>query len=419
MVSAVAAREAFEAASNSLLKAPRPGAYLGFDPTADGLHIGHLAGVMALRQLQSAGFQAIALVGGATGLIGDPSGRSTERELLDQDKVAQNVLGLKRDLGHVLDFEGGRTKLVNNLDWYESMSAIGLLRDVGKHFRVGTMMTRESVKSRLGGEDGGLSLTEFAYQALQGYDFLHLYRTSNCKVQVGGSDQWGNIVGGLDLIRRVTRANDVSGLAVPLLTTKAGQKLGKSAGNAVWLSPDKTSDYEFYQYLYRVEDEDVEDLLLRLTEVDVEEIEATLKEHRTAPHQRKAQKLLAEQVTQIVRGSENVIRAQRATQVLFGKSIDQVSASDLAAIGHSGDAPTASFKKAEVEGLPIIELALRTGACASKSEARRLVKSNGLYLNNRRVEDENQKFDVSLDTLEGRVALLRTGKRNYVILEIV
>jgi len=299
------------------------------------------------------------------------------------------------------------------------MSAIGLLRDVGKHFRVGTMMTRESVKSRLGGEDGGLSLTEFAYQALQGYDFLHLYRTSNCKVQVGGSDQWGNIVGGLDLIRRVTRANDVSGLAVPLLTTKAGQKLGKSAGNAVWLSPDKTSDYEFYQYLYRVEDEDVEDLLLRLTEVDVEEIEATLKEHRTAPHQRKAQKLLAEQVTQIVRGSENVIRAQRATQVLFGKSIDQVSASDLAAIGHSGDAPTASFKKAEVEGLPIIELALRTGACASKSEARRLVKSNGLYLNNRRVEDENQKFDVSLDTLEGRVALLRTGKRNYVILEIV
>ncbi|GBG28582.1 Tyrosine--tRNA ligase, mitochondrial [Hondaea fermentalgiana] len=396
--------------------------YLGIDPTADGLHVGHLVGIMALRAFQREGFRPLALVGGATGLIGDPSGRATERAMLETSDVERNVEGIRADLERVLEFGGkepNAAQLVNNLDWYRGMSALELLRDVGKHFRVSAMMSRESVKARLETSSDetqeGLSFTEFSYQLLQGYDFLHLYRTESCRVQIGGSDQWGNIAAGTDLIRRATGDTaEALGVTVPLLTNRAGEKFGKSAGNAVWLAPDKTSDFELYQFFMRAEDEMVEDLLYKLTELPEDEVAAIAKAHGEAPEKREAQRRLAQSVVQMVRGPTGLRRAEVATQALFGGDLDALSAEDLLSI----DAPRVTLSREQVQDRTAIDVFAAAKAVASKSEAKRLAASGGLYVQNHRVPDASYTLDLARDAAEGRVILLRSGKRKYTIVSV-
>jgi tyrosyl-tRNA synthetase len=428
LLAASTAPEGFEAAWQ-LSAARRPGAYLGLDPTADGLHVGNLAAVLALRHAQQAGMRAVALVGGATGLVGDPSGRDSERELLGREQVARNVAGLREDLAGLLDFGQGRAALVDNAEWFSGMSALELLRDVGRHFRVGTMLSRDSVRNRMerpglgagAGEGEGVSFTEFSYQLLQAYDFLHLYRTMDCRVQLGGTDQWGNIVGGIELIRRTLRATDAVGVTLPLLVNKAGQKFGKSAGNAVWLKPSKTSDYAFYQFLLRTEDQDVGALLLKLTEIDVADVEALLAAHAQQPHERRAQAALADAVTTLVRGERRTASARAVSAALFGGAaqMDQIAADDLLAIAAAGDAPMAEVPAADVLGRErVTDLAVRVGACKSKGEARRLQASNGLYLNNRRVDTPDALVEP-WHSVEGRALLLRTGKKAYTVVKLV
>jgi len=398
-----------------------PAVYLGIDPTSDGLHVGHLVGVLALKQFQQKGWKPIAVVGGATGLIGDPSGRDTERQLLDESAVRSNIMGLQKDLARVLDFQqpssgaGPQAILENNLDWFQNMSALDLLRDVGKHFRIATMLGRESVKSRLGRGDEGMSFTEFSYQLLQGYDFLHLYRKHNCRVQIGGSDQWGNIVSGVDLIRRVESKTDALGLTVPLLTTKSGQKLGKSSGNAVWLNPEKTSDYLFYQYFIRTEDSDVEDLLLKLTDLDEAEIVQVMSDHRAEPFKRGAQKVLAREVMTLIRGKERLSSAITASQVLFGGSLGEVDSTTLIELARDSEMPSSVLNLDSVVNQPLVDLAYSASVCKSRNEAKRLVASRGLYINNRRVESVDEVFDIDKHAIDGKVVLVRSGKRNYVL----
>lgn len=398
--------------------------YLGFDPTADGLHVGHLVGLMALRAFQKEGFRPIALLGGATGMIGDPSGRSTERPMLDREAAHANAMGLLLDIERLLDFKAGEPNsaiLVNNLDWYAPMSVFDFFAEVGHNFRVSAMMSRESVKARLGdGTDSaheGLSFTEFAYQIFQGYDFWHLYQSKGCCVQLGGSDQWGNIASGLDLIRRMTPKDTVSdaiGVTVPLLTNRAGEKFGKSAGNAVWLNPDKTSDFEFYQFFLRVEDEMVEELLYKLTELPVEDISGIVEAHNAAPEKRDAQRRLAQSVTEMVRGKASVHRAEVATQALFGGDLDALTADDLLGI----DMPRVTLQGDQVQGRSVVDLFVAAKAVKSKGEARRLASSGGLYVQNKRITDANLIIDLAEHATEGRVILIRSGKQKYTVVSI-
>ncbi|CAK9021236.1 Tyrosine--tRNA ligase (Tyrosyl-tRNA synthetase) (TyrRS) [Durusdinium trenchii] len=398
--------------------------YLGVDPSADGLHVGHLLGVLTLRSFQRHGFRPIALVGGATGLIGDPSGRATERQMLSEEQVQANVRGIQSDLERLLDFDacevtGSDThaRLVNNADWYKDMSALGFLRDVGKHFRVGAMKSRDSVKSRV---DQGLSFTEFSYQILQGYDFLHLYRTMGCRVQVGGSDQWGNIVSGVDLIRRVTGKRDAYGLTIPLLVNSDGTKFGKSAGNAVWLRPDKTSHLEFYQFFLRLADAEVEPLLPKLCGDDLhgDDLAQLVSDHRADLSKRLAQTYLAEHMTALVRGATGLRRAQVATKVLFGASLDDLSAADLLDLGNgTAEVPVVELRRDDVVGKPLASLAVQAKLCKSSSEARRLIASGGLYINNARVAPtKSTTFDPALHAKEGELSVLRAGKRKHAII---
>jgi len=393
--------------------------YWGIDPTADGLHVGHLVGVMTLRRFQQHGYQPIALVGGATGMIGDPSGRNSERQFLSAADVATNVEGIQTDLSKLLDFDGSLNpaKMVNNYDWYKNMSAIDLLRDVGMHFRVNTMLSRDSVKSRL--DSDGLTFTEFSYQLLQGYDFMHLYENENCRLQIGGSDQWGNIVSGVDLIRRSFHKQDAFGLTIPLLTTSSGEKIGKSAGNAVWLHPKKTSDYLFYQYFVNLADADVEGLLMKLTDLSLQEIEMAMLEHVKQPHLRSAQKLLAETVTGIVRNKNAVTRAQKASEILFGGAIGDINAAQLIEISQGANVPCTEVSASSMNSISNADLAVLSGICKSKTQAKKLVLSGGLYINNIRVEIPEKLFDISADTIGGSAVLLRSGKKNYHVIKIL
>jgi tyrosyl-tRNA synthetase len=366
---------------------------------------------MALAMLQRwGGHMPIALVGGATGMVGDPSGRSTERNLLTAEAVRHNSECIKGQLEHFLDFSGKNAAvMVNNADWTEKLTAIEWLRDVGKHFTINYMLAKESVKRRVEDRENGVSYTEFSYMILQSYDFLQLYRRYGCRLQAGGSDQWGNITAGIDLIRRVEGA-EAFGLTFPLVTTASGEKFGKSAGNAVWLDPARTSPYRFYQYWLQIADADVAKFLGFFSFLPWEEIEAIAAEHAAAPERRLGQKRLAEEVTRLVHGETELQRALNASKALFGGSLAGLDKRDLDDI--FADVPSADLPRdAIAAGMTVVDLLVKSGMCQSNGEARRLVQGGGVYVNNERAGDG---ANVGADALlADSVIVLRAGKKNY------
>ena len=385
--------------------------YIGFDPSAVSLHIGNLLPIMLLAHFQRAGHRPICVVGGATGMIGDPSGRSSERVLLNADSVDHNVVAIRNQLARFLRFEGENAALMtNNHDWTAPLSYIDWLREVGKYFSVNYMIAKESVRRRLEDREQGISYTEFSYMLLQAYDFLHLYRTEGCRIQAGGNDQWGNITAGIDLVRKAA-GGTVFGLTIPLLTTASGEKFGKSAGNAVWLDANLTSPYQFYQYWIQADDRDVERYLRIFTFLDLAEIAAICAEHGTRPEQRLAQKRLAAEVTTIVHGAAALEKVLLATEILFGREISGLSDTDLAAV--FADVPATLLPRTRLNGeLTLTQLLRETGLSASNGEARRLIQAGGVYLNNRKCSDPQQVID-STSLASETMLVLRSGKKNY------
>jgi len=389
--------------------------YAGFDPTSESLQIGNLATIMVLSHFQRCGHRIIALVGGATGLIGDPSGKTSERALLSIEEIKKNTEGIKENLSRFLDFNAKKAPaiLVNNYDWLSHFTFIDFLREVGVHFRVGAMLAKESVRARLESETG-MSFCEFSYQILQAYDFLHLYDSYGCSIQVGGSDQWGNITAGIDLIRKL-RGKEVFGITLPLICDSAGRKFGKSEGNAVYLDASKTSYYDFYQFFMRVEDADVGHLLRVYTFLPMEEINCLEEETRRNPELRLAQKRLAREMTRMVHGESALATAEKASEVLFGADMGGLCADELMQI--FADVPSVTLPRAKVYGMKVYEVAAMAGVCSSRGEARRLIQNNGLYLNNKKVSG----IEVTItdqDILDGKLIVFRTGKRNFFLLKV-
>lgn len=389
--------------------------YAGFDPTSDSLQAGNLVTIIALMHFQRAGHRVVGLVGGATGMIGDPSGKSSERVLLGAGEIERNQQGIHENLARFLDFAHptAPASIVNNIDWLGGFTFIEFLREVGKHFRMGAMLGKESVRSRLNSE-AGMSFAEFSYQLLQAYDFLRLYDERGCTVQIGGSDQWGNITAGIDLIRKL-RGAETYGLTIPLVCDSAGRKFGKSEGNAIYLDADKTSVFDFYQFFLRTEDADAVRFLKIFTFLPLAEIAELENALRETPEARAAQKRLAEEVTRMVHGQEGLATAQRATSVMFGASMEGLHAADLLSV--FADVPSTALPRDEVESRPFTDIAVKAGLCKSKGEARRLIQNGGFYANNRRVEDIAGAAGAD-DLVDGRVLVLRTGKRNYHVVRI-
>jgi tyrosyl-tRNA synthetase len=400
----------------SALNSGRVTFYAGFDPTAPGLHIGNLALLLTMRRLQLAGHRPIGLVGGATGLIGDPSGKSAERVLNPREVVAQWVERIRGEESRFLDFDAGESSalIVSNLEWTGPMLVLDFLRDIGKHFSVNRMLDRESVKARL--EGGGLSFTEFSYQVLQALDFLELHRRYGCTLQLGGSDQWGNLVGGVDLIRRV-EGTPVHALAIPLITKADGTKYGKTEGGAIWLSADLMSPYAFYQFWLNVADVEVPGLLRVYSFKSRAEIEALIAESVERPAARAAQRALAEEVTTLVHGAEECRRAIAASQALFGRS-DLVEVDERTLEAAVAEVPSVQIF-ASGDSLPtVVDLMAEAKIVPSKSAARRAIAAGGAYLNNRKVTSEDAVPGPD-DLLYGRFLILRVGKRNVGAIEVV
>lgn len=403
-----------------LNEAPRT-LYAGFDPTANSLHVGHLMAVMILRRFQKAGHRPIALVGGATGMIGDPSGKSQERNLLSVDALRANVSAMESQLRQFLNFDSGPNAaiLLNNFDWMSGFTFLTFLRDVGKHFPVNVMLSKDSVKSRIARDDAGISYTEFSYMLLQAYDFAYLQQQHGCELQVGGSDQWGNITAGIDLARRM-HGVQLFGMTCPLLTNSEGNKMGKTERGAVWLSPDKTSPYQFYQYWVNVADADAGKCLRFLTELSRDEIEAIEAASAAEPHLRIGQKRLAEEVTRLVHGEAGLASAQRATQMFFeilgGAEITNLSDEQVSEI--FADVPSKALARTQLEGagLNILDAFVEAGLAKSKGEARRTIDQGGAYLNNRRVDDVNRTITTS-DLASETTIVLRSGKKKYALLQ--
>jgi tyrosyl-tRNA synthetase len=389
--------------------------YAGFDPSSDSLQAGNLAAIMALVHFQRAGHRAIAVVGGATGLIGDPSGKSSEREMLSAGDVARNLEGIRENLSRFLDFSHPTAPalIVNNFDWHREFTFLSFLREVGKHFRLGPMLGKESVRRRLESEEG-MSFTEFCYQLLQAYDFLWLHDRYGCRLQIGGADQWGNITAGIDLIRRL-RGTDAYGLTIPLVCDNLGRKFGKSEGNAVFLDSRRTSCYAFYQFFLRSLDADVGRFLRIFTFLPPARIAELEEQVRTAPEGREAQRVLAEEVTRNVHGADGLAAAQRASEVLFGGSLEGLTAADL--LGVFADVPSASLAAAAVVGRPAIDVVVAAGLCASRGEARRLTQQGGLYLNNVRVADPARTIGPS-DLIDGVLLVLRSGRKTFHLVRL-
>ncbi len=396
--------------------------YIGFDPTATSLHVGGLMQLMMLRRFQRAGHRPIALVGGATGMIGDPSGKSEERNLLSGEQLQRNVDGVAAQMRRFLDFEGeagftgnNGALLLNNFDWMKGYTYLEFLRDVGKNFPIGAMMGKESVRSRID-SDAGLSYTEFSYMLLQAYDFVHLSREHDCRIQAGGSDQWGNITAGIDLGRRMA-GEQFFGLTAPLLTTSDGKKMGKTEKGAIWLDADRTSPYAFYQYWVHVNDEDVMRCIAYLTEIDRHEYDELTERTEKAAGERAAQKRLAQWMTQLVHGSDGLQSAERATTILFGGDIGNTPDAELQEI--FANVPSRDITAEEIagEGLWIIEALQIAGLCSSGGDARRSIKENSISLNSVRVNDEQNR--ITRDDFDGRtVIVLRRGKRKYALLKL-
>ena len=384
-------------------------AYIGFDPTAASLHVGSLLPIMTLARLQRFGHSPIALVGGGTGLIGDPSGKTTERQLQSLEQVNANADGIRAQLERFLEFGGGPhgARMVNNVEWLAPLGFLEFLRDVGKHFTVNYMMAKESVKRRLG-SDEGISFTEFSYQLLQAYDFVVLHDRFGCTLQMGGSDQWGNITAGIDLARKM-RGAKVHGLVIPLVTNASGTKFGKTEAGAVWLDAGLTSPFRFYQFWLNTDDRDVVRYLKFFTWLDQATIAALEQEVQRAPEQREAQRVLAAEVTTMVHGREQMESAARASAVLFGSSLTSATADEILAVFE--DVPSVAVGRAALsQGITTVELAVTAGLAASKGEATRLIKQGGLYVNDHRVTEERGRVTTD-HAIDGRVIVLRKGQR--------
>ena len=387
--------------------------YCGFDPTADSLHVGSLIPLITLRRFQLAGHQPIALAGGATGMIGDPSGKSAERSLLDAETLAKNVAGVRAQLGKLLDFSGEHPALLlDNHAWISPFSYLTFLRDVGKLFSVNQMLAKESVRARLEDRETGISYTEFSYMLLQAYDFYHLRAHNNCVLQIGGSDQWGNITAGIDLIRK-KGAGDAYGLTLPLLTNADGSKFGKTVAGAVWLDPKRTSVYRFYQFWIRVDDRDVIKFLKMFTFLPKAEIEALETAHTTRPEGREAHTALARAMTDLLHGEPARLEAEKATKVLFGGGLEGLSEATFADL--AGEIPAFNLPSLE-PGIPLVEALVTAGLSGSKGQARKDIEGGGVAVNNQTIpRDQAQRLLTPADLLFGRHILLRKGKRNYAL----
>lgn len=398
-------------------------AYLGIDPTADSLHIGHLCGVMMLRHLQQAGHKPIALVGGATGMIGDPSGKSQERNLLDEETLAHNVNCIKKQLSHFLDFESdvpNRAELVNNYDWMKDFKFLDFARDIGKHITVNYMMAKDSVQKRLNGEArDGLSFTEFTYQLLQGYDFLHLYQTKNCKLQMGGSDQWGNITTGTELIRRTLGAEaEAFALTCPLITKSDGRKFGKTESGNVWLDPKRTTPYTFYQFWLNVADDEAERYIKIFTSLSHEEIDAAIAEHRQDPGRRTLQKLLGKEITTMVHSQKDYETAVEASNILFGKATKEnlLKLDEATLLAVFEGVPMFEVDKDKVLGARAVDLLAETTKCfASKGEMRKLTQGGGVSVNKEKLDAFDREI-TSDDLINGKYIIVQRGKKNYFLI---
>lgn len=400
-----------------LMKGPKS-AYIGFDPTADSLHIGSLVQIMTLVHFQHCGHKPIALVGGATGMVGDPSGKSQERNLLSEEVLQQNLEGIKKQLSKFLDFEtkANAAEMVNNYDWFKEFNFLDFIRDVGKHITINYMMAKDSVKSRL---ESGLSFTEFSYQLVQGYDFLWLYENKGCTIQLGGSDQWGNIVTGTELIRRKA-GGEAFAITTPLIKKADGTKFGKTEGGNVWLDKKRTSPYKFYQYWLNASDADAANYIRIFTLLSKEEIEAIEDEHNQAPHMRLLQKTVARDITRRVHSEEDLAMAEKASGILFGKSTkDDLSSLDedtLLAVFEG--VPQATISKEVLSGTAIDLLSEGTGGIVfnSKGEARRMIKGGGVSINKEKLLDGEQPATPEL--LQGKYVLVQKGKKNYYLLTV-
>jgi tyrosyl-tRNA synthetase len=399
------------------LKEKSRAVYAGFDPTADSLHVGHLMAIMVLRRFQKAGHTPLALVGGATGMIGDPSGKSEERNLLSKDSLQANVNALELQLRRFLDFDSATNgaKLLNNFDWMSRFSYLDFLRDIGKHFPVNVMLAKDSVKGRLE-RDSGISYTEFSYMLLQAYDFAYLNEAFGCELQVGGSDQWGNITAGIDLARRM-RGAQLYGITCPLLTKADGTKMGKTEKGAVWLSASKTSPYAFYQYWINTADVDAGICLRYLTELPQDEVNALDTSRTTEPHLRQSQKRLAETLTELVHGNEGLAAARKATEIFFGAEIANLHDAQLLDI--FADVPSCNIPRSRLEQgeISLIDAYFETGLAKTKSDGRRFIEQKGAYVNNQ------QRLDVKTlltpaDLASETVIVIRQGKKNYALLRV-
>jgi tyrosyl-tRNA synthetase len=405
-------QDATEGTGDHLDEAPRT-VYIGFDPTAASLHLGNLVPIMGLVHAQRAGHTPIALVGGGTGLIGDPSGKTAERLLLTKEQAAENAEGIRRQLEHFLDFEVGSNaaRMRNNHDWLGGLALVDFLRDIGKHFSVNQLMAKEAVRSRLEDTESGISYTEFSYALLQSYDFLELYRREGCTVQMGGSDQWGNITAGIDLVRRIEGVR-AFGVVFPLVTNASGTKFGKSEAGNVWLDPELTSPFRFYQYWINVDDADALRYLKFFTLLDATGIAELADALESEPHKRAAQRALAEDVTRRLHGETGLAAAERATRALFSGDIEGLGADEIADV--FADVPSSEVATEVLggSGLPVVDLLVQSELASSKGDARRSIEGGGVYVNNRRVDDVAAVVTAE-DAIEGRFLLLRKGKKRY------
>jgi tyrosyl-tRNA synthetase len=396
------------------LSAPGTTFYVGYDPTGTSLHIGSLVPIVLMARLQRAGHRPIALVGGATGMIGDPSGRSEERSMLDRDTLAANVAAIGAQLSRFLEFDGPRGAiLVNNADWTAPVSYLEFLRDVGKHLTINYMMAKESVRSRLEDREQGISYTEFSYMLLQAFDYVTLYRLHGCRLQAGATDQWGNITAGIELGRKLGLPQ-LHGLVVPLLLDSEGKKMGKTAaGTSVWLDAERTSPYAMYQYLLNVGDSDVGRMLRTFSWRSLDEIAELERSHAEAPERRAGQRALAADVTAFVHGDEAVRRAERASHVMFGGSLEELRDDDLLPL--LADVPSSEMPRAQLEqGVPLVDLLVKTQLCPSKGAARKQLQSGGIYVNNQRVSDPTAQVSAR-DLATESMLILRSGRKNYHI----
>jgi len=400
-------------------------AYIGFDPTADSLHVGSFSQIMLLKRFQMAGHKPLALVGGATGMIGDPSGKSQERNLLDEESLQKNLDGIRKQLSKFLDFDQSKpncAELVNNYDWIKDVTFLEFIRDVGKHLTVNYMMSKDSVKKRLGSESKvGMSFTEFSYQLVQGYDFYWLYKNKNCKLQMGGSDQWGNITTGTELIRR-KESGEAFALTIPLITKADGGKFGKTESGNIWLDPEKTSPYKFYQFWLNVSDEDAENYVKVFTMLEKEEIESLIEKHREEPHLRILQKRLAEEITIMVHSKEDLNMAIEASKILFGKGTQETLAKidEKTFLSVFEGVPMFDIEKSTIaDGIDMLELlSEKTSIFPSKGELRRMLKGGGLSINKEKIQNPETMINGS-HLLNNKYILVQKGKKNYNLIRTI